>query len=133
LLLLLASLLWYGKVYNPEITLQMCLASPERHDGAMINIGTEVTVAEVLPDGFVIRQMGRTIKVMGNAPGLGIGEFISLQAVFHRPGWLELKALHVARNRRAKIWTSVIPMALILGFFFHRYRFDWRRFEFRER
>ena len=126
-------LLWFGKTHNPAITLQMCLADPQAFDKTLIEIGAEVTVARVTRDGFTIRQMGVEVPVRGTNHGIKPGEFIYLLAVFHQPGWLELKRFHIAKYRRAKIAVSILPIPLIAFLFLKKYRFSWRRFEFMER
>lgn len=126
-------LLWFGKTHNPAITLQMCLADPQTFDNTLIKVGAETIVARVTEDGFVIRQMGAEIPVRGANQGIKPGEFIYLLAVFHQPGWLELKRLHIAKFRRAKIAVSILPIPLIAFLFLKKYRFSWRRFEFVER
>jgi len=133
LLILIVGLLWYGKAKNPTITLQMCLAAPQRYDGSLIEVGTEATVAQVIEDGFILRQMGKLVKVVGKANDLQVGEFVGLLAVFHRPGLLELKKIHVAKNRRTKIWVSVIPLVMVLLFCIRQYRVDFRRLGLTER
>ncbi len=133
LLILIAGLLWYGKVKNPTVTLQMCLAAPERYNGSLIEVGAEATVAQVIEDGFILRQMGKRVKVVGTVNSLQVGEFVGLLAVFHQPGWLELKKIHVAKNRRAKIWFSVIPLIIVFFLCARQYRIDLSRFEFAER
>ena len=133
LLISIIGLLWYGKVKNPTITLQMCLAAPERYDGSLIEVGAEATVAQVTEDGFILQQIGRLVKVVGAVNNLRVGEFVGLVAVFHRPGWLELKKIHVAKNRRAKIWFSVIPLIVIVLFCVRHYSVDLPRFEITER
>ena len=130
-LLLMIWLSWYGKENDPTITLQMCLKEPRRYDNAIIEVGTEATVDSLTKDGFILKQMGKKIKVVGSDKDLKTGEYISLLAVFHNEGWLELKKIHVAKNRRLKILTSLLPVLLVFYFFFRHYRFHCQTFEFR--
>ncbi|MBN2357031.1 hypothetical protein JXO59_13020 [candidate division KSB1 bacterium] len=129
----LSALIWYGHAYNPAITLPMCLAQPQRYDGSVIEIGTEVTVREILPDGFTIHQMGRVIPVQGPTVGLREGDFVVLSAVFHAPDRLQLKDIYVARGRRRKIVVSIFPVIVVLYVLIRTYRFDVRRFIIVER
>ncbi len=111
----------------------MCLNDPLRYDGKEIGVGTEATVVEILADGFLLRQMGQTIRVEGNSQNASPGDFVRLSAVFHRQGYLELRHLYVAKGRRLKIVLSIIPALLVLFLVLKTYRFDWRRLLFTER
>jgi len=126
-------LLWYGKTRNPTITLQMCLNDPAAFDSTLIEISAETVVTKITPTGFVIRQMGRQVPVIGQNKGIRVNEFISLLAVFHKEGWLELVRFHIAKKRRLKIVVSILPVPIVLLIFFRQYRFRFRTFEFIER
>ena len=102
------------------------------YDGRTIAIGTEITVQEILQDGFTIKQFGHIIKVKGQAENIAPDDFITLSAVFHKQGWLELKSYHIAKNRRFKIFVSIFPALLVLVIFFKSFRFDFKRFVFTE-
>lgn len=132
-LILLIALVIYGSVKNPAITLSMCLENPSRFNHRVVELGNEATVARLWNGGFTMRQMGREISVYGDNSGLKLNEYIYLKAIFHQEGHLELLQLRLAKLRRAKIWTSMPPMILIVGMFFYRYRFDFRQFHFKER
>lgn len=132
-LFLLAALVVFGFVKNPAITLSMCLENPSRFDLQQVELGNEATVARTWDGGFTLRQMGREIPVYGHYSDLAPNEFIYVKAIFHQEGYLELINLRIAKQRRAKIWTSVPPMILIVGMFFYRYRFSFRHFQLRER
>jgi hypothetical protein len=132
-LLLMLGLLAYGKLFNPAVTLEMCLEDPERFDGKLIGVGMEATVVELLSEGFIIREMGKTIKVIGTAEDIKPGDYITISAVFHKEGWLDLKASYVATYRRLKMVVSLFPALLIIASFFIKYRFDFVQFEFCER
>lgn len=96
-------------------------------------VGTEVTVHEVMPDGFTIKQMGKVVKVFGMAESVSPNEYVYLQAVFHKGPWLDLKKIHVAKYRRLKIVTSVVPVVFIFFLFFREYKFNFVKIEFSER
>ncbi len=128
----LVALIWYGHSRYPAITLQMCLADPDRYDGTTIVVGNEATVSQNVEDGFYIRQMGREVKVITES-SFDIGEFIILQAVFHKPNLLFAEKIRIAKKRRWKIWLSVIPAIAVCAFFIKRYRFNTRNFYFEER
>lgn len=111
----------------------MCLKDPLRYDGQEIGVGTEATVVEILPDGFLLHEMGQTIRVEGDPQNASQGDFVRMRAVFHKQGYLELKHLYVAKGRRLKILVSIVPALLILFFVLRTYRFDWKQLLFIER
>ncbi len=133
LLAVLAGLAVYGYLYNPVGKLSKCLADPERHDGRIIGVGTEAKVVELLPEGFVIQELGQRIAVAGDLPKASPGDYIRIRAIFHKEGYLELDQLYVAKGRRAKIFVSIVPALLVIFLLFRTYRFDWRQLLFRER
>jgi hypothetical protein len=133
LLMALVALIWYGAAHNPTVTLAMCLAEPERYDGRRIEVANETVVQDILDHGFTIRYLGKTILVKGETAGVKKGEFLSLIAVFHKEGWLELEKFHIAIYRRWKIWVSVLPVILFAFMFVRRYRFDFGRMLWQER
>lgn len=131
---ILAGLIVYGKLYFPATTLQMCLQNPEIHDGKTINIGNEATVQKLTKDGFIIRQLGRTIPVKSSTvESLKPGVFINFTAVFHKEGWLEAKQVHVMKKRRVKIWISVLPVIVIFILFFNQFKFNFSHCYFEKR
>ena len=133
LLLILAGLLYYGHQFNPEINLSMCLKDPTRYDGREIPVGTEAKVIKRLADGFILQEMGHTIRVKGDLQDIAPGEYVRMRAIFHKEGYLELKRIYVAEGRRLKIFLSIVPAVLVLFLLFKIYRFDWRRMLFVER
>jgi len=130
---ILTALIVYGFLYHPGVTLSDCLASPNQYDGAIIEVGNEAKVEKVFHDGFIIRQLGRSVRVAGTTSDVKPGEFVLLLARFHKPSSLEAIRIRIAKNRRMKIWLSVIPALLAAGYFFRRYRFDFRTLYFLER
>lgn len=132
-LVILAGLMYYGRFYNPTLTLNDCLQQPEKYDGAYLELANELTVRAVYPDSFLIHQAGHIVKVVGHAPAIGVNDFIALKAVFHKAGWLELVGVRVAEQRRAKIWISVLPVLLVLYLFFRQFRFNVAGFYFERR
>jgi len=132
-LIVMIGLIFYGKVFNPAITLEMCLNEPEKYDGKTISIGTEITINKILPDGFTIKQFGQIVKVKGKAENIVPGDYITLIVIFHKDRWLELIDYHVAKKRRFKIFVSIFPALLIIYIFFKTFYFDFKRFEFVER
>jgi len=133
LLFFLIYLMWYGFQNAPSITLRMCLENPALYDGCNIGIGNEATIAQLIPGGFLIKQMGKTMRVYGDSQNASAGDFVQLRAIFHEEGYLELVHFHVAKKRRVKIFVSLVPTLLILIIFFKRFKFDWRQILFYER
>jgi hypothetical protein len=128
ILLVLLGLSWYGKTNNPAITLQECLQQPDRYEGTRIQVATEVTVIQTWPDSLRVHQMGAFCTVVGPPGDARPGDFVSMSAIFHAPGWLELVELHPARGRRAKIIWSMLPLLVLAGAWLAAYRCNWRRF-----
>ena len=133
LLLSLVALVWYGNRFHPRMTLQMCLDDPVKYDGMEIGVGTEAKVTKLLPDGFIVREVGSTFRVKGNSQDASLGDFVRMRAVFHKEGYLELTRLQVAKGRYTKIVVSIAPALLALFLLFRTYKFDWRRMLFKEK
>ncbi len=130
---ILAALILYGYFCHPGVTLDECLAAPEKYDGAVIEVGREAVVEKVFENGFSIRQLGKSVRVYASTENVSPGEFILLLARFHKPCTLEAIHVRVAKRRRAKIWLSAFPALFVLFYFFRRYRFDFHSFYFEER
>lgn len=133
LLILLALLVLYGYRENPFVTLRMCLGDPHQYDGQEINIAQEATVAQLLTNGFLLRQMDQIIRVQGDSQNASPGDYVRMKAIFHKENYLELKRLYVAKGRRLKMIVSVVPVMYILFLFFKTYRFDCFDMLFKER
>jgi len=129
----LVFLIWYGYAFYPAITLQMCLANPDLYDGSTITVGNEATITGVHQDGFSIQQMGKHVRVFSTKTNVKPGEFVILKAIFHKPNTLEALDFRIAKQRRAKIWLSVIPALLVGIYFLKRFRFNFSSFYFEER
>ncbi|MBN1542670.1 hypothetical protein JW992_11040 [candidate division KSB1 bacterium] len=128
----LFALTLYGRYASPFITLEECLAEPERCDGIVITVGGETVVHELMAEGFTIRRMGRITRVVGATDGVHPGEYVQLVGVFHQPGWLEAEKIYVAQYRRAKIWSSLLPVIGVLVFFIVHWRLRAGRFQPRD-
>lgn len=132
-LVVLTSLVLYGRYEYPVISLQTCLQHPQRYDQKIINIGNEAVIEQVKEDGFFIRYLHHLIYVEGTASNLRVGEYVYLRARFIAPDRLSLIALHIAAGRRMKIWLSIIPAVVIIFWFFRRFRWRFTSFTFTER
>lgn len=84
-------------------------------------------------DGFSIEQLGREVRVFAPHVKVTSGEFIYLHAIFCKPDSLHAVKVRVAKERRAKIWFSVIPTLLIAAYFAGRFRFNSKTLCFEER
>ncbi len=129
-LIILCFLVFYGKYNNPTITLTMCDSDPEKFDNSFLEIGNEITVKTIYQDSFFVHQNGNFYKVVGQSENLIPNQFISLKAIYHQDGWLELVDYHVSEKRRVKIWVSVFPVLIVLVLFFKRYTFSFKNFYF---
>jgi hypothetical protein len=128
----LAALIWYGRANNPNLTLAMCLADPEKYHGRRIEVANETVVQQVYSDSFTVRYLDRSVTVIGDARDVRSGDFLSLIAVFDRSGRLLLEKKHIALYRRWKIWVSIPPVLLFIWLFIRRYSFEWRTWQWRE-
>ena len=129
---LLLGLILYGRFFHPFVTLKMCLNEPEKYDGSTIIVGNEAVIKKIFKDGFSIVQMGVEIRVFGPTD-VEPGEFVVLQAVFHKPDRLESIKIRIAKKRRSKIWLSVFPAILVVFYFLRQYRFNFSSLYFEER
>jgi len=129
----LTALVTYGYLHNPVGQLSKCLADPLRYDGQQIFVDIEAKVVELLPNGFIIKELGQMIRVSGNTQTASPGDFVRLRAIFHKERYLEIIELHVAKRRRAKIFISIVPVFLILWLLFRTFRIDWPYLLFREK
>lgn len=133
LILALAGLVFYGYQKNPAITLQMCLSNPLKYDGQEISVAQEARVVHILSDGFLVKQMGRTIRVKGNPQNASPGDFVRIKAVFHKENFLVIERLYVAKGRQFKIIVSVLPALFVFYLFLRAYQFDGRSMLFKRR
>jgi len=123
----LIALSFYNVHYHPWVSLNDCYENPEKYDGQLVTHFREPMIAEIQDNGFILKQyQGPSIKVFANTKDLKIGEFVGLKAIFHKEGYLEAVTCRVAKNRRYKIWLSVIPVVLIAFLLMRFFRIDWK-------
>lgn len=132
-LFILGGLIVYGAARFPHPTLSMCLAEPSRYDGVVIHVGNETTVPAVEDSSFTILYLGRPVYVQGCLPPSSIGKFVNFNARFIAPDRLQAQEVRVAVGRRWKIWVSIAPAVVMIGWFFRRFRFCPATFAFQER
>jgi hypothetical protein len=120
---------YYSAFYHPWITLNECLDDPVKYDGYTITSFKEPMIGNIYSDGFqLILKDGNSIRVYCDTTGLISREYIGLIAVFHQEGYLVAKDLMIARNRRHKIWLSIIPVLFVCILLFNFYRFNLKKF-----
>lgn len=131
---ILAGLIFFGATRNPWVTLNEALARPNQYDGRVINLFIYPKIERVTADGFDIIEAGKPlIHVFGDTTGLKVGEYVGLQAIFHKEGYLVAIRAEIAKRRRYKVFLSLIPV-LVVGFlFFRSFRFDIRKGQFEVR
>jgi len=130
LFVLITLLSFYGAHFHPWIELNQCLENPEEHNGQIVTHFREPTIGNIYSDGFqLLQHHGPSIRVYSDTTGLVTGEYIGLKGIFHKKGYIEAISLHVAKNRRYKIWLSVLPVLLIVGLLIKYYRFDFKKFQ----
>jgi len=105
---------------------------PAAFAGREIAFGGDVE--RPVPGGFVFRTWdGISVAARGTIEAGQEGFRISGRAVFRADGTLDVLASHVYRLRIAKNLMAVLPLLAVAWIFFRKYRFDPRRFVFRER
>lgn len=131
--LILAASMKYGATNHPRVTLDLALANPQKYDNMLVDTVVEGRVFSVEQNGIILRSGEHLIPVRGRIESADPGDFISLRALFHKQGWLELKEARVAKGRRGKIVLSALTATVVLCLFVRHYRFDFRRLFFLER
>ncbi|MFC2061951.1 hypothetical protein ACFLUV_05510 [Elusimicrobiota bacterium] len=120
-----------------EIKLSDCLADPAAYNLTELKIANDAVILNVKYNSFTILSRGNTIpvKITGNQRinESAVGRYISLAAVYHKEGYLEMKKYHVHYFRRIKMLVSVIIAAIISIIFLLNYRFDFKKLVFEEK
>ena len=133
LIILFSSILmasYYTVHHHPWIKTSDCLKAPEAYDGRLVTHYEESMVGQIYADSFQLLQKGEPpIRVYSDTAGLRTGEYISMTATFHKSGYLKAVSLRIARNRRYKIWLSVLPVVFIGLGLFRYYRIRWSPFQ----
>ena len=123
----LAALCWHSYAHNPEFTFWECQAAPDRCDGQEIEVINNPVAGSLTGDGFILLQLDHRIPVVGAVAGLREGEDVSLRAVYHRQGYLELREARVSKLRTVRKLVSLSPLLIVAWLIGRRYRFDFRR------
>lgn len=129
LMILIVCLSFYSRYFHPWISVTDCLRDPEAYNGRIVSRYREPKVGTIYPDGFELLQRdGPCIRVYSDTTGLLSGEYIGMEAVFHKEGYLKAASIQLTTKRRHKIWISVFPV-LLTGFLLVRnFRFNYRKF-----
>jgi hypothetical protein len=123
---ILAGLCLYGSIHRPWLSLDTCLAHPEKYDGSLVTYMSEPSIDEITPDGFILRFHGGRIPVYSDTTGLRINEYVGILATFHKEGFLTAEKIVIAKNRRYKILLSLIPALMIVILFINQFKFSFR-------
>jgi hypothetical protein len=111
----------------------VCLRGSEACVGHQVQLSHDARVTQLLPDGFVVEQLGATVRVVGSNAGLAVGDGIQLRGTWQADGAIRAEAWHVSRERRWRISVS-IPAALLGAWLFWRtFRWDGKRLAFTPR
>ena len=131
LVVLIVLLSFYSVNHRPWIHLKDCLENPEKCDGKLVTDYNEPRIQEIYSDGFLLEQrLIPSIRVYSDTTNLITGEYIGLQAIFHKEGYLEATIVRIAKNREEKIWVSVLPVLFVGFLFFRYYRFNIKKCQF---
>lgn len=90
-------------------------------------------VIQLLPDGFVIEQLGVITQVVGDKNGLTPGNPISLRGTWQADGTIRAEAWHVLKYRRWRRKASIPAVLLGAWIFWRAFRWDGSRRVFVER
>ncbi|HDQ44217.1 MAG TPA: hypothetical protein ENN17_01795 [bacterium] len=130
----LTGLLYYGAAGNPWVMLHEALARPDEYDGRVINLFVFPKIERIHADGFDIREAnGHPIRVYGDPAGLRAGEYVGLNAVFRKEGYLVALEASVSERRRYKVFLSLFPVAVVGFLFMRTFRFNFRKMQFEAR
>lgn len=126
--ILLFLLAFHSARTYPVLSLNDCMEDPDAYDEQIVSWYNEPMIGEIYNDGFLLVQgQGPSIRVLADTAGLIPGKFIGMVSVFHEEGYLESKKLVVARNRRYKIWLSVIPVFIVGFLLLKTIRINWKK------
>ena len=115
----------FGK---PGLTYRQCLSDPETFDGKEIPIYIDARIIRIEPTRLIISQPEGPVAV--RVPG-GTGwikgkpgDYLEALVVFHREGYLELKAIQTAPLRKIKIAVSILPVLVVAALLIRTVRWE---------
>ncbi len=135
IMILLSGLVWYAGNHPPWIDLKDCVRDPGQYDGKQVTYIREPRVDSLTEDGFILKYGSGKIRVKADfiPAGFKAGEYIGMTAIYHKDGTLTAEKLIIARNRRYKIWLSVIPVLTVAVLFFRFFRWNRSKFQWEMR
>lgn len=92
--------------------------------GQEVQLTHNTRVVELLPDGFVVGQLGATVQVVGDNAGLIVGDVINLRGVWQADGTIRVEAWDVTRQRHWRMLASIPPALIGAWVFLRTFRWD---------
>ncbi|MBN2031575.1 hypothetical protein JW824_15190 [bacterium] len=121
---------FYGVNHRPWIHIKDCLEHPDQYDSKLVTEFDEPRVGEIYADGFLLIQKRiAPILVYSDTTDLVQNEYVGLQAIFHKEGYLKATSVCIAKNREEKIWISVLPVFFVGILFIRYFRFNVTKFQ----
>ena len=125
LLTMMILLSFYGARHHPWIHIKDCLQDPVQYDGKLVTDFSEPMIGEIYADGFTLLQKQvPPIRIYSDTTGLIQGEYVGLRGIFHKEGYITASIVGIAKNRKEKIWISVLPVFFVGILFIRQYRFN---------
>jgi|GEM_PF-3004149 len=72
-------------------------------------------------------------KVIPENEQLRLGDLVKIKSIHLGGDTVDVKFINISRARTAKIWLSIIPVAVIAILFFRFFKFDRKSITFKER
>lgn len=107
-------------------TLELSRPQPSVGDrvGREVQLTHNTRVVELLPDGFVVGQLGTTVQIVGDNTGLMVGDVINLRGVWQADGTIRVEAYDITRQRHWRMLASVPPALVGAWIFLRTFRWD---------
>ena len=119
---------FYGARHHPWIHIKDCLQDPVQYDGKLVTDFSEPMIGEIHADGFTLLQKQiPPVRIYSDTTDLIQDEYVSLQGIFHKEGYVTATVVGIAKNRKEKIWISVLPVFFVAILFVRYYRFNVRK------
>jgi len=121
---------WRGP--KNEITSWQAVNDPQKYAGREISggynrvVGGEGEYLAVAPFGHLVN-----LKVPSDFVAER-GAFLSYKGKVNSQGYVDVGKIYLHKERGSKYFLSLIPLVLILIWFFREYKFDWKKFYFKK-